>query len=94
MSELSQHFDRTHLGKRGRWAGCPPILFMALGNNQVTYSDRKFCQSVCLSVCPGFATSGTSRQARTMKLPGFATSGTSRQARTMKLGQILMKFDI
>ena len=25
-------------------------FFMALGINQVTYSDRKFCQSVCLSV--------------------------------------------
>ena len=27
---------------------------MALGINQVTYSDRKFCRSVC----PGFATFG------------------------------------
>ena len=32
-------------------------LFMALGINQVIYSDRKFCQSVC----PGFASLGTSR---------------------------------
>ena len=27
------------------------LLFMALGINQVTYSNRKFCRSVCLSVC-------------------------------------------
>ena len=33
------------------------LAFMALGINQVTYSDRKFC----LSVCPSFATLGTSR---------------------------------
>ena len=26
-------------------------VFMALGINQVTYSDRKFCRSVGLSVC-------------------------------------------
>ena len=32
-------------------------VFMALGINQVTYSNRKFCRSVC----PGFATLGTSR---------------------------------
>ena len=31
-------------------------FFMALGINQVTYSDRKFCWSVG----PGFATLGTS----------------------------------
>ena len=32
-------------------------FFMVLGINQVTYSDCKFCQSVC----PGFASLGTSR---------------------------------
>ena len=32
-------------------------VFMALGINQVTYSNRKFCRSVG----PGFATLGTSR---------------------------------
>ena len=41
------------------------IFFMALGINQVTYSNREFCRSVGLSVClsvgPGFATLGTSR---------------------------------
>ena len=26
------------------------MVFMALGINQVTYSNRKFCRSVCLSV--------------------------------------------
>ena len=26
------------------------LVFMALGINQVTYSNRKFCRSVCLSV--------------------------------------------
>ena len=31
-------------------------IFMALGIYQVTYSDRKFCRSVC----PGFASLGTS----------------------------------
>ena len=40
-------------------------IFMALGINQVTYSNRKFFRSVGLSVClsvgPGFATLGTSR---------------------------------
>ena len=34
---------------------------MALGINQVTYSNRKFCWSVGLSVGLGFATLGTSR---------------------------------
>ena len=40
-------------------------VFMALDINWVTYSNRKFCCSVGLSVCrsvgPGFATLGTSR---------------------------------
>ena len=38
----------------GHWQ---PNSFMALGINQVTYSNRKFYQSVG----PGFATLGTSR---------------------------------
>ena len=33
------------------------LVFMALGINQVTYSNRQFCRSVD----PGFATLGTSR---------------------------------
>ena len=33
------------------------FVFMALGINQVTYSNRKFCRSVG----PGFATLGTFR---------------------------------
>ena len=33
------------------------FVIMALGINQVTYSNRKFCRSVG----PGFATLGTSR---------------------------------
>ena len=36
------------------------LFFMALAIYQVTYSDRKFCWSVCLSVGPGFASLGTS----------------------------------
>ena len=42
-------------------AACAGMIFMALGINQVTYSNRKFCRSVCRSVGPGFATLGTPR---------------------------------
>ena len=40
---------------------CNELFFMALGINQVTYSNRQFFRSVGLSVGPGFATLGTSR---------------------------------
>ena len=42
------------------------MIIMALGINQVTYSNRKFCRSVG----PGVATLGTSRYANLAGVSG------------------------